>query len=158
MFFPHALHHRKLRLALAASVLALLPVTTGPASAAVEIARTPWQVTGAVACSGGSCRFFFPLVATNRRLDLQFVSCFARGVDLEPSAFSLAIDDALGTGVRHFLVAFGRAINNTTHFEVSQPVVLSIAANHRPQIGFTELAGLTAVAGCTLSGELVFLQ
>ena len=148
----------KFKLALAASVLSLMPAATLPAHAQTEVARTPWQVTGGKICASGTCRVYFPLVAANRRLDLQFVSCFVAGPGLEPSVFFLGVDDALALGVKHTLVPFERTYNSEALFEVSQPIVFSIAAGHRPQIAFFYSGSATGGSSCSLSGEQVFLQ
>lgn len=148
----------KFKLALAASILSLMPAATWPAHAQTEVARAPWQLTGGRACASGTCRFYFPLVAANRRLDLQFVSCFVAGPGLEPSVFFLGVDDAFAQGVRHSLVPLERTYNSEALFEVSQPIVFSVAAGHRPQIAFLYTGSPTAGSQCTLSGEQVFLQ
>jgi hypothetical protein len=126
---------------------------------AAEVARVRWQVTGTPNCPSGGlgeCRIYFPQVAANRLLDIQFVSCVIttnEGVLVNP--ISLGINDYFSP-TRHQLVAFKRE-GTAVLYEVSQPMVFSIAAGQRPQIGFSHFGSIN-LAVCTLSGELIFLQ
>jgi len=141
----------------AAVVLLVMSAIPKPAEAATETARIPWQSTGTTVCDT-NCKVNFPKVATNKRLDLQFVSCISGFGNEFVVQSTLGIDNA-STGVRHWLLwRFRDTIGTSVLGEISQPVVFSIPADHRPQI-YIELGGVNASAlQCTLSGELVFLK
>ena len=121
----------------------------------------PWQAAGTAACANFKCRVFFPQVAVNRRLDIQFASCWiqltaATPDDVQPA--NLGVNDAFGN-LSHVLVWDARSVaaGNSIYLAFSQPVILSINAGQRPQIGYAYATGNHAFIKCTLSGELVFL-
>ena len=148
----------KLPLALVAT-LALLPVLISPAQAA-EIARSPWQAQGGPNCASGACRIYFPQVAPNRRLDIEFVSCYFEIGDTFSmgQAFFVANGPSLGFP-KHSLRSERREVSATVDaIEISQPLVYSIYAGQRPHIFIVFYAGFPVLGDCTVSGELVFLQ
>ena len=106
-----------------------------PAIALTETGRTPWQVRGALSCpSGGLCTFFFPQVGAKQRLDLKYMNCAAQILTSETDyAFRLGIDDA--TASPNLMIwADLRTVDNVHNVELSEPIVFSISAGHRPQI------------------------
>ena len=157
-----------LKLLRATTILATLTIMIAasaapPARAATEVARIPWYASGSVAFVNSYFRYFFPLIAANRRLDIQFVSCSARfgAADGAPSETFLGVNDAAdGTLRRHVLSWSSRAVGSGFHSTISQPVVFAVHAGERPQIAFQIYSGGGTVnlSICALSGELVFLQ
>ena len=148
----------KFRLALVAT-LALFPVLTSPARAA-EIARSPWQAQGGPNCAAGACRIYFPQFAPNRRLDIEFVSCYFEigNTFSMGQVFLVANGPNLGFP-KHSLRSETRAVTGSVDaIEISQPIVHSIYAGQRPHIFIVFYAGFPVLGDCTVSGELVFLQ
>jgi hypothetical protein len=116
---------RKFRLALVA-ILALFPVLTSPVRAA-EIARSPWQAQGGPNCAAGACRIYFPQVAPNRRLDIEFVSCYFEigNTFSMGQVFLVANGPNLGFP-KHSLRSETRAVTGTVDaIEISQPLLYS---------------------------------
>ena len=131
----------------------------GAASAsAAEVARVPWYAVGANACSVGSpCVIYFPLVPANRRLDLQYVSCGSGFDEIGSAPWAyLGIDDA---SLGPIVLPWNYQTTDTSAVVgvVSEIIVFSVSAGHRPQIRIYHGGTLTATR-CTLTGELVFLQ
>jgi hypothetical protein len=144
---------------LAAQVAALVFAVAGAVSAnAAEIARVPWYAVGANACSSGSpCVIYFPQVPANRRLDLQYVSCGSGFDEIGSSAWAyLGIDDA---SLGPIVLPWNYQTTDTSAVVgvVSEIIVFSVSAGHRPQIRIYHGGTLTATR-CTLTGELIFLQ
>ena len=134
-----------------------------PARAATEVARIPWYASGSLAFVNSYFRYSFPLIAANRRLDVQFVSCSGRfeASDGAPSETFLGVNDAADATLRrHVLNWSSRAVGSAFYSTISQPVVFAVYAGERPQIAFQIYAGGGTVnlSTCALSGELVFLQ
>jgi hypothetical protein len=148
----------KKTLVLAAVLLGMIGMIER-ASAVTEVARTPWQSRGTTVCADFQCRIYFPQVAAKQRLDIQYVSCaIGLSADVPIHYTTLGIDDAFG-GVRHLLIWNRRVQTGQGDLlDISQPIVSTISAGHRPQIGWGYVSGAFTVGPCALSGELVFLQ
>ena len=130
-----------------------------PANAQTEVARSPWFAKGGEQIISGTARYFFPQIAANRRLEIQFVSCALSGTgDVYPLVTRLAANDAFSASARRINLAWSQREGGSYHFfEIAHPVVFTINAGERAQIGF-DTSGSLSFYGCSLSGELVFLQ
>jgi hypothetical protein len=123
------------------------------------VGTAPYAAHTSAICSAGMCRLSYPRITAGRRLDIQFVSCFATG----QSNFGvgipfLGIDDAFSsTGERHVMLWNVRASFGSTVAEISQPIMLTVAAGHRPEIAFSVDGAATVDSQCTIAGELVSL-
>jgi hypothetical protein len=125
------------------------------------VGAEPYSLHASAVCSAGVCRLDYPRIAMDRRFDIQFVSCFAMGnqSDFGFGIAFLAINDAFATNNdRHVVLWNVRKSFGSTVGEISQPIVLTVSAGQRAEIGFTVDGAATADSQCTLSGELVFLQ
>lgn len=138
-----------------------LPTTSQDATPSATAGAMPYSLRASAACSAGVCRIDYPRVAVDRRLDIQFVSCFATS---DQPSFGLgipflAVNDAFSTaGARHVMLWNMRSSFGSTVGEISQPIKLTVSAGQRAEIGFTVAGTSTAESQCMLSGELVFLQ
>ena len=124
------------------------------------ISAVPYVITAQGTCPSNPCTVQFPLVAAKRRVDIQFVSCtiFA-GTPLDLGFAFLGINDAAPlTSIHHALQWSIRDSGGNPVGEISQPVLLSVSANQRPNIAINYAAAITPVTTCTISGDLVFLQ
>ena len=151
--FPNLLTKRVFVLV---AVLVGVSVTAKYASALTEVARSPWQITSQATCTTGFCSALFPQIATNRRLDIQFVSCFVLG-DADVGVLLATLGSNLSLTLKHYLAPTARTAGLNYIVDISQPVVFAVPAGHRPQIDI-EFLGTASSSRCTLSGQLVFLQ
>jgi hypothetical protein len=150
--------------AIALGAAALLTVVFS-ANAAI-VATTPYQLRAQGTCADGTCTLNYPIVATNRRLDIDFVSCafVTTKIGAELSVASIGIDDASSpTTTTQVLLWNIRTAFGDTIGEISQPVPLTITATHRPQIKFAYLLPTgpgfaSTTARCTIAGDMHFLQ
>jgi hypothetical protein len=121
-----------------------------------------FQERKALTCTGNpaNCRATFNVVAANRRLDIEFVSCFLQRPTAitEPNkAAFLGINNAL-VFLRHTLVWEDRQAGNLRLTIVSQPVQLTVRTNQRPDIAIPFTVAVPGATGdCTISGKIVVL-
>lgn len=119
-----------------------------------------WRRASAV-CSAGVCRVDYPRIAVGRRLDIQFVSCFATS---DQPGFGLGIpflgvnDAFAANGERHVILWNVRTSFGSTVGEISQPILMTVSAGQRAEIGFALDGASTADSQCTITGELLFLK
>jgi hypothetical protein len=158
----HARAGSKARLILRLPAIAFLALALFSGSDTGHAQTGRFQEKKALTCTGNpaNCRAVFNVVAANRRLDLEFVSCFLQRpsvLDDPNKAAFLGINNAL-TGVRHTLVWEERQAGSLRLTIVSQPVQLTVRTNERPDIAIP-FTGLVpgATGDCTISGKIVVL-
>ena len=131
--------------------------TTGVAG----VEKEPYGRRASAVCSAGVCRVDYPRIAVGRRLDIRFVSCFATS---DQPGFGLGIpflgvnDAFAATSERHVILWNVRTSFGATVGEISQPIVMTVSAGQRAEIGFAVDGASTADSQCTITGDLVFLK
>jgi hypothetical protein len=145
---------------IASAIAAILLVTgwaSGEAVAQSEGAR--FQQRQPLTCSQNptNCRAIFTVVPSNRRMDIDFVSCFlqtATSIDSNKAAF-LGVNDALSGQFRHTLIWEQRGTTGFNLIIVSQPVSLVVPEGKRADIAIPFPGLATGTGDCSISGRVV---
>lgn len=152
--------HARLRLLRIACTLAAALLAEGWAGEAVaQSGGSLFQQRQPLTCAQNptNCRAQFTVVPANRRMEIDFVSCFlqtAAAVDANKAAF-LGINDALSGQFRHTLIWEQRQTTGLNIIVISQTVSLVVIEGRRADIAIPFPGAAAGSGDCAISGRIV---